>query len=41
MINIKLKRVVIPWAGQGRLGVGARVGARDLMRKGHIEVFWG
>lgn len=28
-------------AGQGRVGVGARVEARDLMRKGHIEVFWG
>ena len=41
MINIKVRRVIIPWAGQGRVGVGARVEARDLMRKGHIEVFWG
>jgi len=35
VINIKVRRVIIPWAGQGRVGVGARVGARDLMRKGH------
>ena len=38
MINIKVRRVIIPWAGQGRVGVGARVEARDLMRKGSAGI---